>query len=518
MSLLVVFVIVTVLIAGFIKRRRTSSLLPPGPPRKFIVGNLFDLPSADSHLHEYFATFHALYGPISSISVLGQHTVVLNDHQCASDLLLKRAAIYSDRPPMVFAKLAGWGIFFSIWNFGPDLSEVRKSIFKTIGTRSALRQYLPLQEDNSRRMLIDIFKTPDKTQEHVRKMVGATTLGIAYGYSVSRNVHDPLVDLAETGMRLATIAGMPGRWMCDVIPLLRFVPEWFPAAGFQKVARYHRNVAQRFLQLPCTFVQQQIEKGVAKPSYTTDFLRDKPTSPRDEAILQTGGSTIYAAGSDTSAGWIHNFLQLMSRHPDIQQKAQMELDRIVGSSRLPCYNDCSDLPYTTAVVREALRIKPIAPIGVPHMSIKDEYYRGYLIPKGTTMVANLSQISRDTAVYTDPDTFKPERFLGEHPEPLPDFVFGYGHRVCPGKELAYQTALIACSMILSVFKVEPSACVVPEEWTPGIAISLKKLSCTLTPRSAEAVDLILSFDDTEYQSDEEALLSCEEMLSKSGSI
>ena len=77
-------------------------------------------------------------------------------------------------------------------------------------------------------------------------------------------------------------------------------------------------------------------------------------------------------------------------HPEVQAKAQHELDQVLGrgSRRLPEFSDQSSLPYVTAVVREVLRWRPATPIGVPHLAGADDIYEGYRIPKGAFVIGN----------------------------------------------------------------------------------------------------------------------------------
>lgn len=73
----------------------------------------------------------------------------------------------------------------------------------------------------------------------------------------------------------------------------------------------------------------------------------------------------------------------MSLHPDVQRKAQDELDQVVGPKRLPEFDDHDSLVYIQATQLEAMRWMPVTPIGLPHRVLRDDEYKGYLIPKGT---------------------------------------------------------------------------------------------------------------------------------------
>ena len=86
----------------------------------------------------------------------------------------------------------------------------------------------------------------------------------------------------------------------------------------------------------------------------------------------------------------------MMLNPSIQSKAQAEIDALLslhpdglGPDRLPTYEDRPNLPYIDAVVKEVLRWMPVAPMGLPHVTTEDDVYKGWYIPKGALMLANI---------------------------------------------------------------------------------------------------------------------------------
>lgn len=76
----------------------------------------------------------------------------------------------------------------------------------------------------------------------------------------------------------------------------------------------------------------------------------------------------------------------MALFPEVQRKAQAELDRVVGPTRLPEFEDLDNMPYMRAVIMEILRWMPVTPFGVPHFTSEEDEYKGYRIPKGTTIL------------------------------------------------------------------------------------------------------------------------------------
>ena len=83
------------------------------------------------------------------------------------------------------------------------------------------------------------------------------------------------------------------------------------------------------------------------------------------------------------------FFLAMTQYPEIQKKAQLELDTIIGPDRLPEFADLDSLPYVRAVMKELLRWHVVTPIGLPHRTVADDEYNGYLIPGGATVVVNI---------------------------------------------------------------------------------------------------------------------------------
>jgi cytochrome P450 len=83
------------------------------------------------------------------------------------------------------------------------------------------------------------------------------------------------------------------------------------------------------------------------------------------------------------------FFLAMTIHPEIQARAREEIDRVVGTHRLPTFADRDNLPYVEAVYKEAFRWHPIAPMGLPHVAAQDDICEDYLIPKGAMMIPNI---------------------------------------------------------------------------------------------------------------------------------
>ena len=100
-----------------------------------------------------------------------------------------------------------------------------------------------------------------------------------------------------------------------------------------------------------------------------------------------------------------NFFVAMALFPEVQSKAQSELDAVVGYGRLPEFTDRDKLPYINAIIKESLRWKMVAPLGLPHCTTADDYYDEYFIPVGSIVMVNVWYVittpSGDTYTYNN---------------------------------------------------------------------------------------------------------------------
>jgi cytochrome P450 len=154
----------------------------------------------------------------------------------------------------------------------------------------------------------------------------------------------------------------------------------------------------------------------------------------------------------------------MIAFPEVQRRAQAEIDAIVGRDRLPTFADAPRLPYVLAIIREILRYRPTIPFLIPHAATEEDWYEGMYIPKGTVCIANVWHCNHDREVFgEDADEFRPERHLDENGELLPGpfetnqaghVTLGFGRRICVGKDLANESLFINTARILWAAKLE----------------------------------------------------------------
>jgi len=261
-----------------------------------------------------------------------------------------------------------------------------------------------------------------------------------------------LVNDTETVLRYFTTILEPGAYIVDTLPFLRYLPDWFPGASFKRTAKEWRALITGTSEALFDRVPR-VKTDAGQGCLVTDALEENATLPDVEELVRWSYFTLFAAGIDTMSSIITSFFLAMTMFPDICKKAQEEISQTLGEGVLPTVDDCSRLLYLDAVIKETIRWSVVGPLGVPHAALEDDEYKGYFIPKGAVVLVNVWGICNDPKVYSNPSQFRPERFMGEMPEPDLEFMFGFGRRKCPGMNYAFQYMSIACATSLAMLDI-----------------------------------------------------------------
>lgn len=167
---------------------------------------------------------------------------------------------------------------------------------------------------------------------------------------------------------------------------------------------------------------------------------------------------MFAAGTDTTFITLDWGMTELIMNPKVMESAQAEVRRIVGERKFVLESDLPQLNYIKAVIKEIFRLHPPVPVLVPRESIEHVTIDGYDIPEKTRIFVNAWAIGRDPETWEDPETFKPERFIGstidfkgQDYELIP---FGAGRRGCPAMTFATVSVELALAQLLHSFDWE----------------------------------------------------------------
>ncbi|KAF8960416.1 cytochrome P450 [Flammula alnicola] len=479
--------------------------LPPGPKGLPLIGNLKDIPTS-FEWQTYHKWSKELGTDIMHLNIAGTRLIVLDTSEVATDLLEKRSSIYSGRARMpMINELMGWSFNFGFMEYGERWRRNRRLMHHNFHPSAALR-FRPHSLKATRNLLNRFLDNADDIIGNLRHMAGETVISIAYGLEVKAE-NDPYIKTSEEGVHPLVAAAVPGAFLVDVLPFLKYVPEWVPGAGFQKKAKEWKKLAIAMIEVPFAATKKNMAAGVSPPCVASLSLEKMNDGTRDSAytedIIQGAAGTMYAAGSDSTVAAIASCILGLLDKPHVLKKAQEELDRVLKPGHLPDFDDEPALPYITAIVKETLRWRDVVPIAIPHLLHVDDEYKGYRLPAGSIIIPNAWAMLHNEEIYPDPFTFNPDRFMkdGKIDKSVRDpahACWGFGRRICPGRYMAFSAVWIAVASIISVFDIkkavdengnviEPS-----HEYISALVCTPKPYKCSISPRSKDAEMLIRS--------------------------
>ncbi|KIY50214.1 cytochrome P450 [Fistulina hepatica ATCC 64428] len=429
---------------------------PPGPKRLPLIGNLLDLPQRDESL---------TYNQIIS-----------------TELFDKRSANYSDRADLTMInELMGWDCMFGNMRYGEKYKKHRRTFHRQFQA-SAIQVFSQTQTREAHKLIRLMLHSPHNFVEHLRENAASLIMNVTYGIEICGK-DDEYVTIAEMALDGLAKAAAPGAFWV-----------W----GFKRKAREWRAAVVQMRDAPFAAVLEHINRGVARPSFVTYQMSGLEShSDVDEQIELIKGCAgmTYAALQTVSA--LHSFILAMIAYPEVQKKAQKEIDEVVGCGRLPDLDDRDSLPYIDAIVKELFRA------ALPHTSTHSDEFRGYHIPAGTLVIGNSWTILHDPVRYPEPHKFVPERFIPNTPNQDMSHVlaplscsFGYGRRMCPGRPLAETQIWLSVVCILSVFDIQREDLhPVEPKFTSGMICHPEPFRCNILPRGEFAVRLIRQTED-----------------------
>ncbi|KAG1822453.1 cytochrome P450 [Suillus subaureus] len=279
------------------------------------------------------------------------------------------------------------------------------------------------------------------TAEQFSSSVGMSTI---YDYEPSAR-NDPLVRIMENTVAVGLQMTTPGKAiLLQLFPFLLKLPDWCWGSSIKRDAQISTDHMNKIRDLPFQSAQQHMAENsfLGQFSMVAENLQrmekqDEASKPTFEVALKRAAVAGVMGSYETTSSTLMVFALAMVLYPDVQRRAQAEIDSVIGRDRLPTFEDRASLPYVESILRETFRWHPILPLGVPHATSSDDTYDGFFIPKGTTVMCNTWAISRDEKRYPDASRFMPERFLDVNGVLTNDdparYVFGLGRRACPGR-------------------------------------------------------------------------------------
>ncbi|XP_053550730.1 cytochrome P450 2K1-like [Bombina bombina] len=431
--------------------------MPPGPRPLPLIGNLnvVDLKKPFQSLMELAEK----YGDVFTVHFGPKKMVVLAGYKTVKDALVTQADDFGERADMpIFAKITkGNGIVFS---HGDSWRIMRRFTLSTLRDFGMGKKTVESRIQDELKPLLKNFKShngkPFDPKIILNSAVSNVICSIIFGKRFEYD--DPtFLTLIQVMSENAKLLGTPKLLLYNFYPVLGSI--------FGADKRVIRNV-DLLKSLLMKYIEEHREEFNANniTGYIDAFLlkqeqelSNSDTYFHDENLLYSV-LDLFAAGTETSSTTLRWGLLLMMKYPDIQKRIQEEIRACIKPGQLPTAEDRRRMPYTDAVIHEIQRFANIVPLNVSHMTVKDVYFRGFCIPKGTEVIPMLTSVLYDKTQWETPDRFNPHHFLdanGKFAKRDAFMPFSTGRRACVGESLAKMELFLFFTGLLQKFTFRP---------------------------------------------------------------
>ncbi|XP_008321705.1 steroid 21-hydroxylase [Cynoglossus semilaevis] len=430
---------------------RSSSPSIPGPRGFFLIGNMMEL--AHDHLPIHLTQLARRYGNIYRLKCGNTTMVVLSSSDLIREALVKKWSDFAGRPISYTGDIvSGGGRSISLGDYTEEWRAHRRLVHGALQRccHQSLQEVIEKQALHLRQVLMDYQERAVDLAEDFTVAASNVITTLAFGKEYDKSS----TELQQLHCCLNEIVGLWGSsWISvlDSFPLLRKLPNPVFSRLLKEVAKrdeiiqHHLNSYKSHGKKEGTITQSLLQ-GVDEQNTREDgeHLTD--------VHVHMATVDLIIGGTETAAAWLNWTIAFLLHRPEIQTKVYEELCTVL-ESRYPKYSDRHRLPVLCSLISEVLRLRPVAPLAVPHRAIRDSSIAGYFIPKNTVVIPNLFGAHHDPAVWTDPYSFRPERFLegggGSNRALIP---FGGGARLCLGESVGKMELFLFTGYLLRDFE------------------------------------------------------------------
>ncbi|XP_074525267.1 cytochrome P450 2J2-like [Halichoeres trimaculatus] len=478
------FCVVFILTADYIKNRRPASF-PPGPWAFPLLGNMFSVDHKKAH--ESMTQLAGKYGDVYSLRMGQEWLVVLNGFEIVKEALVNQGDSLADRPylPLQQDICQGLGVVFTSGHMWKQQRRFMLSTLRYFGLgKKSLEPIIQGEFTNCSKEFQRYKGKPFNPQLIIGNAVSNIICSLVFGHRFEYNEKfRQLISWFEKGFQIqASIWGQ----LYNSFPLLmRRLPGPHQTALniWDKVGNFIRHELKEHKEnwdpsdqrdfIDCYLNEIATSKGQAGNTF-------------DEENLIMCVMELFVSASETTSTTLRWAFLYMAKYPEIQAKVQAEIDKVIGQSRQPSMDDRMNLPYTDAVLHEIQRIGTIVPLSLPHMTNKDIKLGGYTVPKGSTIIPNLTSVLFDKNEWETPNTFNPGHFLnkeGKFVKPAAFMPFSAGKRQCLGENLARMELFLFFASFLQHFSFSMPAGVKPKtDYIFGVTLAPWQYEISATSR------------------------------------
>ncbi|QGV78131.1 cytochrome P450 [Streptomyces ficellus] len=433
----------------------------PGPRGLPVLGNL---PEFGRDPLAFLTRLRDEFGDAVRWSLGPRPSLFLSHPEHIAELLGARERAYDILDiGWAFKRVVGQSVIMSK---GEDWRRKRSLVQPTVRPRQ-VRAYAATMVDCAR-SAADGWRDGDRVD--VRHQMALITQRVVLRCLFGNDLGDRTRALADAMNVAEQVIGAELRGMS------LFLPGWVTTPARQRLRAAVSTIDAEVHRLIRARLREGRPQGGGAEAGRDDLLsrllaaRDeqgRPLSPRevrDEAV------TLWAAGHETTSTALTWTWHLLSASPSARDRLETELDRVLGG-RPPTIDDHDRLTWTQQIVKEALRLYPPAWL-LAGVAREGATLGGTRLPAGTVVWCSPWTTHRDPRWFPRSTEFRPERWDGDSPDPVPDhawYPFGGGQRTCLGARFAQVEAVLVLATLAQRFRLD----LPPTPVTPRAALLLQ---------------------------------------------
>ncbi|KAG5230831.1 cytochrome P450 [Salix suchowensis] len=430
---------------------------PPTPfPSLPIIGHLYLL--IKKPIYRTLSKISSKHGPVILLQQGSRRLLVVSSPSIAEECFTKNDVIFANRPRLLLAKHLAYNHTTLAWaSYGDHWRNLRKIASVEVLSAYRLQTLSSIRLDEVKSMICGLFRNQNQTVE-MKTVFFEQTLNIMMGMIAGKRYYGDGFSDVEEAKRFRAIHAETSLLSGQTI-IGDYLP-WIKSKKMEKRLIECQIKRDRFMQY---LIEQQRRRilesdsgGEKKRNLIQVLLSLKETEPEyyTDDIIKGLMLLLLSAGTGTSSTTMEWALSLLLNHPEVLEKARIEIDEQIGHDRLMDEADLAKLPYLRNILNETLRMYPPAPLLVPHESSEECLVGGFRIPRGTMLSVNVWAIQNDPKIWPDPRKFRPERF--DNSEGAKDefklMPFGFGRRSCPGEGLALKVVGLVLGSLIQCFE------------------------------------------------------------------
>jgi cytochrome P450 len=284
----------------------------------------------------------------------------------------------------------------------------------------------------------------------------AFTLDVAYALAFGHDLNALGRADSELRRHIELVFRVVGRRVSAPVPYWRLIR--LPAdREFDRALAALRVAVSGFVSEAREQLRRRPELREHPETFLQAMLATQQAEQRDnEEELFGNALTLLLAGQDTTAHTLAWTTWFVAREPQIQARLAEDAHHLLGDASFPsAHTTAAAFEYGEAVLREAMRLKSVAPVLLLE-SLQDAEFRGVPVPAGTPVLVLTRHAATQDASFSAPTVFDPDRWLhqSEGPQRSKGFLsFGAGPRFCPGRNLAFLESKAALAMLARNFEI-----------------------------------------------------------------